>query len=143
MTVTQWRGTRSAAVVVAVVVAFAPGARLPAQPPAARDTAAADPCPGSQTQLALNLCADSAARRADAALSAEYRRVLAQTADARRPLLRRAQRGWLAYRDAYCAFVASESEGGSVYPMQLRLGRARVTDRRTAELRRDLADDAH
>lgn len=76
-----------------------------------------DPCPGALIQPALNACADSAFRRADAELNRTYARVLARLGAADRAKLRTAQRVWLRFRDAQCTFEAAAYDGGSMQPM--------------------------
>lgn len=89
------------------------------------------------TQSEMNACADVIFRRADTELNATYRQItarLAQDGAARRALVE-AQRAWITFRDAECAFTTIDNEGGSIRPM-LRLGCATdLTRRRTADLK--------
>lgn len=57
-------------------------------------------------------------RQADAELNRLYREIesrLADSPDIRQGLIK-AQRAWIAFRDAECRFAASGVEGGSAYP---------------------------
>ena len=49
--------------------------------------------------------------------------------------LRTAQRAWLKYRDAHCAFMASESEGGTLEAVERAACVVETTRARTRELR--------
>lgn len=75
-------------------------------------------CISPQTQLLMNMCAARDYEQADAALNAawgparSYARQIGQ-GDA----LLKAQRAWLAYRDAACEVQASPYEGGSIQPL--------------------------
>lgn len=71
---------------------------------------------------------------ADAALNRLYPKVVASLPAQRRAKLRRAQRAWVAWRDAEAAFTASEMEGGSAWPLLYDGARARLTRNRIAEL---------
>lgn len=71
------------------------------------------------TQSEMTACANTRYKQADKALNARYETLMQALADrpARQVALRKAQRAWLAYRDADCAFVASANAGGSMAPM--------------------------
>jgi uncharacterized protein YecT (DUF1311 family) len=97
--------------------------------------ARAESCGNAVTQGELNDCANEASRKSDAELNALYKQIMSRLKDDTKQakLLATAQRAWIAFRDAECAFVNSPSTGGSVYPMVLsncrdRLTRARVND---------------
>ncbi|HNE59869.1 MAG: DUF1311 domain-containing protein [Rubrivivax sp.] len=95
-----------------------------------------DPCfEKAQSQAALNQCASAAYQRADADLNRLYQLMTARlsTDDAARKRLVDAQRKWLQFRDAECAFQTVRTVGGSVQPMNVSscltdLTRERVTD---------------
>ncbi|MGE4248980.1 MAG: lysozyme inhibitor LprI family protein [Parvibaculaceae bacterium] len=81
--------------------------------------AKADDCANASDQATMTQCADTALKKSDAELNALYKQIeqrLKDNADARK-LLTTAQRNWVSFRDAECAFAASASAGGSVYPM--------------------------
>ena len=86
-------------------------------------------------QTVLNECADAGFRAADAKLNAAYRAVTRRlTEDSARPSLVEAQRAWIRFRDAECAFDTNVYEGGSIRPMLFSQCLTRVTDQRTADL---------
>ena len=94
-------------------------------------------------QGALTACANAAYNRADHGLNVQW----AKTAEAFKrhdkvssgsseepafPLLLKAQRAWLAYRNATCRSVSLDN--GSISPMNFALCMERITKLRTAEL---------
>ena len=100
-------------------------------------TRAADRCDSPQTQAEMNVCAAEDFRRADAQLNVAYDRLLKSLDPGRRAKLQKAERAWLAFRDAQCAYEASEAEGGTMAPM-LRAGcLTEVTKMRIAQLRKE------
>ena len=94
-------------------------------------------CGNASTQTDLNLCADQAYRKSDAELNAAYRTVTARLKDDQTTLakLQSAQKAWLFFRDAECAFSSSSTSGGSAYPMVLSMCLDKLTRARTQELR--------
>ncbi|UHD46523.1 lysozyme inhibitor LprI family protein [Aureimonas altamirensis] len=94
------------------------------------------PCEAAQTQLELNECSAKALGVSDRKLNQLYRTVegrLAGDADAR-GLLVDAQRRWIAFRDAECAFRTSAVQGGSIEPMVRSLCLTSLTDARITDL---------
>jgi uncharacterized protein YecT (DUF1311 family) len=92
-------------------------ALLPA--PLLSASALAQDCAKAADQMTLNQCADQSFRRADAELNRLYRQIegrLKGAPDSAKALVS-AQRAWIAFRDAECAFSASDVTGGSIYPM--------------------------
>ena len=89
------------------------------------------------SQQAMNRCAGDAYERADKALNVQWKRVLdAYGDDAKtRKLALDSQRAWLKYRDAHCELAASDSVGGSMWPMLNSGCLASMTRQRTAELK--------
>ena len=106
---------------------------------AATPTARAE-CDGGLPQDGLNDCALRELDAADAALNAEYRQIVARLAGAAeaRQLLIKAQRAWVAFRDAECTFSESDTQGGSIHPMMDSMCRTGLTKARTKNLRRYL-----
>ncbi len=93
-------------------------------------------CDAAQTQLELNECSAKALGVSDKKLNQLYRTVegrLAGDADAR-GLLVDAQRRWIAFRDAECAFRTSAVQGGSIEPMVRSLCLTSLTDARITDL---------
>ena len=97
--------------------------------------AEAKDCP-EQTQIGLDQCADQAFQRADRALNEAYREILRRLGDEThaKQLVVAAQKAWIAFRDAECAFPVSSSGGGSIYPMEYSLCLEDQTKKRTKEL---------
>ncbi|HLJ71544.1 MAG TPA: lysozyme inhibitor LprI family protein [Roseiarcus sp.] len=93
-------------------------------------------CP-DQNQQGLNACANAAYKKADDALNGVYRETMRRLKDdaAAAKLLVAAQKAWIAFRDAECAFAASENAGGSIYPMVYAECLERLTKARTSALR--------
>jgi uncharacterized protein YecT (DUF1311 family) len=109
-----------------------------AVPPKAAAQASSGACPTAGSTVEMRQCFDRAFRAADAELNRVYA-ALQRKADPRgRTLLRLAQRAWIAYRDAECRFRASESEDGTLYPIELLSCRTDLTKERARELRRAL-----
>jgi uncharacterized protein YecT (DUF1311 family) len=110
--------------------------------------AAAPDCRDPQTQIDLNACAALDFEQADRALNAVWPEAIAsaRAGDSeidrrtdRRPTsearLREAQRAWLAFRDAHCAWQAyGEARGGSLEPLIYHGCRARLTRERIRQL---------
>ena len=103
---------------------------------AALPAAAQQDCP-DDSQAGLNQCAGDAYKKADAALNATYRQVMARLKDseAAAKSLVAAQRAWIAYRDAECDFMSSGVEGGSARPMIVAQCLEQLTTRRTDDLK--------
>lgn len=126
-----------AALFLAVLLAATPGL---AQEP---------DCESPQDQTSMNICAGRDYEAADAELNAQW----AETLDAAKGLdadltasggdgrpgyeesLRKAQRAWIAYRDAACEYEGFDARGGSMEPMLVSGCLARLTRLRTLELR--------
>lgn len=108
-----------------------------AQPSQAQNARSYD-CPRAETQLALNQCAAAELKRAEAYMQAVYDSLHVILRDTSRiRLLAEAQMAWVAFRRAYCVYIAGAYEGGSMYPMQYGFCAAGVTDERAKQLRQD------
>ena len=106
-------------------------------------------CGAPEAQQDMNFCANSDFQRADVDLNREYRAAIAaaQVGDREidrrydqqptgEAMLRAAQRAWVAFRDAQCAFEANgEARGGSMEPMLYDGCRTQLTRARIAQLR--------
>lgn len=93
-------------------------------------------CP-DDSQAGLNQCAGDAYKKADAALNATYKQVMARLKDseAAAKSLVAAQRAWIAYRDAECDFMSSGVEGGSARPMIVAQCLEQLTTQRADDLK--------
>jgi uncharacterized protein YecT (DUF1311 family) len=89
-----------------------------------------------QTQAGLDQCAQADYGKADAALNGAYKEIIRRLKDdnATTKLLVAAQKAWIAYRDAECAFSSSANAGGSIYPMVVSICLEAATKERTREL---------
>jgi uncharacterized protein YecT (DUF1311 family) len=102
-------------------------------------------CGNAQTQMAMNICAGRDLKEADAELNAQYKLTREEmraadkdasesTAGAEDALVK-AQRAWVAYRDAQCASYGFQARGGSMEPMLISGCQADLTRKRTQELK--------
>lgn len=98
-------------------------------------------CPDGYTQRDMNACAADAWALADSILNDTYQQVIRTLGPERVGPLRAAQRAWIRFRDAECAFQASRFGGGSMAPMTEALCRAALTHRRTEDLVQVLNED--
>lgn len=98
-------------------------------------------CADPQTQSDMTLCAKADFDTADETLNALYAKLRMRLAgdEAKLTLSRDAQRAWVAYRDADCAFQASGVEGGSAQPMVEAQCLTAKTGQRNADLEALLA----
>lgn len=96
-------------------------------------------CPEGRTQLDMTYCAGEELARADSALNANYQALVRTLEPHRVEALREAQRAWIRFRDAECAFQESEVTGGSMAPMVHALCAAQLTDERAMEFARLLS----
>jgi uncharacterized protein YecT (DUF1311 family) len=86
----------------------------------------------ARTQPEMTACARTDATAADRRLSAAYRELLRYVEGSDRRRLVAAQRAWLAFRDADCAFFSGG--GGSIAPMNAAVCRADRSRTRAEEL---------
>jgi uncharacterized protein YecT (DUF1311 family) len=103
---------------------------------AGADAATAQPCTDRPSQGDMSRCAAAAYKRADAELNEAYRKILTRLVDdaeAKRRLVA-AQRAWIAFRDAECAFATAPGADGSVYPYLLTTCLAGLTEARLGQL---------
>jgi uncharacterized protein YecT (DUF1311 family) len=123
-----------AGVVLAGVVAFVVG-----NAHAAGVTKKPSDCMASATaQYDMDMCAGQDFRKADDALNALYRQMMPRYNAADQVMLRDAERKWLDYRDAECAFETNLSAGGTIHPMAETMCRTERTKARIKELQTQL-----
>jgi uncharacterized protein YecT (DUF1311 family) len=106
-------------------------------------------CKKAEAQMELTYCAEQQLNAADKALNVQYQITRKQTrkwdadADAgdkgAEDALVKAQRAWVAYRDAQCTSYGYQAHRGSMEPMLIYGCQADLTTKRTAELK-DLAE---
>ena len=101
----------------------------------------ADECmENAEDQAAMAQCAAQAYQASDAQLNELFHEIRQRVGDDvdTRHLLRDAERAWVAFRDAECAFAASAVAGGSAYPMVLDLCLNELTQSRIEQFRQYL-----
>lgn len=102
-------------------------------------------CKNAQSQMEMTYCAEQDLQAADKALNAQYqstRKVMKiwdadADADAKgaEDALLKAQRAWIAYRDAQCASYGYQAHGGTLEPQLIYSCQADLTRARTQELK--------
>lgn len=102
-------------------------------------------CGKAETQMEMTYCAEQDLVAADKALNAQYQatRKVAKKRDADSEpdankadeFLVKAQRAWVAYRDAQCDSWGYQAHGGSMEPQLIYDCQADLTRKRTAELK--------
>jgi len=112
--------------------------------PAVAQDAAVD-CTSPQTTYDMRICAGISLRAADDDLNADYQRAIAyfkeadqylpESAPKGEDLLHKAQRAWIAYRDAACESEAAMFYGGTLQPLIVTGCHEEMTRNRSHELR--------
>lgn len=97
-------------------------------------------CP-DLTQAGLNQCSAAAYAKADEALNRVYKEIQQRLRkdSPTSELFVKAQKSWIAFRDAECCFSSSGVSGGSIYPMIYGLCLENVTKERTKRLQEYLS----
>lgn len=105
---------------------------------------AAVPCQRifAQNQHEMTQSATKDFEKADAELNRVYKKLLDSLDEDGKAKLVKAQRAWIAYRDAESEFAADEARGGSMAPMLLYGAQAKMTRQRVAALRERIAGEA-
>jgi uncharacterized protein YecT (DUF1311 family) len=93
-------------------------------------------CGADASQTDLTICADQAARRADASLNDVYKRLMAKIEPADQARLQEAERAWLAFRDKECTFLTGggPNQQGTIWPMMYSKCIAAITQERVRDL---------
>ncbi len=86
------------------------------------------------SQQMMTICAGEDYQAADAKLNQTYKDLVGRNDDKANKLLQTAQRAWIAFRDAECAYTAAESEGGSIHPMEVSQCLTELTNDRITQL---------
>lgn len=115
---------------------------------------ATPPCDNAMAQQDINRCLNDEFLRTDADMNAQWRLVSAAMKEADKGLdrsydkqaghfdtLLAGQRAWLRYRDEHCLLESFEMRGGSGQPMLDAGCKAELTQARTHQLRRLIAED--
>ncbi|MDX8499642.1 lysozyme inhibitor LprI family protein [Mesorhizobium sp. VK4C] len=82
----------------------------------------------------MTICANTDYEAADAKLNAAYKDLVGGNDGKANKLLQTAQRAWIAFRDAECAYSTADSEGGSIHPMEVSQCLTELTNERTKQL---------
>jgi uncharacterized protein YecT (DUF1311 family) len=95
-----------------------------------------------QDQSTMNACAFDDYKKADKELNSVYGAIVGRMKDdaAAKELLKKAQKSWVAFRDAECLFRASPNEGGSIYPLVQFGCAASLTKARVSDLKANYLD---
>lgn len=90
----------------------------------------------AQNQAELNDCAAQTYKNADGEMNKAYKKVMdtLKISPEKSKALLQAQRAWLKFRDADCAFLSSNSAGGSINAMNNTLCLSERTTERTNAL---------
>jgi uncharacterized protein YecT (DUF1311 family) len=95
-------------------------------------------CNNPQTQAQMNYCASLSAKDSDKKLNQVYRQLQSSLSDAQqKKRLTEAQRAWLKFREAQCAFEQGVYSGGSIAPTIYYSCLTEVTKQRTKQLQSD------
>ncbi|MDX8445491.1 lysozyme inhibitor LprI family protein [Mesorhizobium captivum] len=86
------------------------------------------------SQSMMTICANTDYEAADAKLNAAYKEIVGGNDKKANKLLQTAQRAWIAFRDAECAYSTADSEGGSIHPMEVSECLTEITNQRTKQL---------
>ena len=86
------------------------------------------------SQSMMNICANADFQTADAKLNAAYKDLVGRNDEKANKLLQTAQRAWIAFRDAECAYSTAGSEGGSIHPMEVSECLTKLTNERIKQL---------
>jgi uncharacterized protein YecT (DUF1311 family) len=100
--------------------------------------AAEKECGEMRTQMEMNDCEGRKFKKADAALNAAYAKLSAKVSVEGKAKLVEAQRAWIKYRDAQCAFETHGTVTGSIHPLEVALCETELTEEQTKRLDRQL-----
>lgn len=102
---------------------------------AATSPARAQECDrNDDSQQMMTICAGEDFSTADAKLNTTYQNLLGEADDKGKTLLKTAQRAWVTFRDAECAYSTQDSEGGSIHPMEVSQCLTKLTESRIKQL---------
>ncbi|HTJ62653.1 MAG TPA: lysozyme inhibitor LprI family protein [Alphaproteobacteria bacterium] len=99
--------------------------------------ASAEDCGKAANQVEMNTCFGQAFKKTDADLNVVYKQVASRLKDNKEAAaqLIAAERAWVGFRDAQCAFEAINALGGSIYPTLVIQCRSRLTGKRIDDLK--------
>lgn len=88
-------------------------------------------CKNASDQATLNQCADLDYQAADKKLNETYSKLLKKVSPQSKPRLQKAERAWVAYREAQCEFLTSSPTPYSAQPMIHLYCLSRLTEAQT------------
>jgi uncharacterized protein YecT (DUF1311 family) len=91
-------------------------------------------CDDKQTTMELADCWNAELKKADAELNRVYQAALKKHRPENTVKLRKAQRAWIAFRDAQCEAEGSIYQGGTIQPIIEAHCRVKLTQERTKDL---------
>ncbi|MGF6851219.1 lysozyme inhibitor LprI family protein [Paraburkholderia sp. CI3] len=100
--------------------------------------AGAGNCAQAGDQANMNACADRSFKEADRELNKVYQALMGHMSEPAMANLLRAQRAWLAWRDAQCAFDTKNAQGGSAGFMAYSMCLTALTEAQTKHLAKQL-----
>lgn len=95
-------------------------------------------CESPANTVEMDRCAGRDFQAADAKLNALYRAMSARYDAANRALLKAAEKDWILYRDAECAYETNPTVGGTINSTMITQCRTRKTNARIKELNAQL-----
>jgi uncharacterized protein YecT (DUF1311 family) len=101
----------------------------------ATGTAARAQCGEAKTTLQINECFAKELKKADARLNRVYQQTREKLSPQDAALLQKAQRAWVAFRDAQCEAEHALLDGGTAGPAALMSCKLELTRRRVAEIK--------
>ncbi|MBM3562345.1 MAG: DUF1311 domain-containing protein [Alphaproteobacteria bacterium] len=103
-----------------------------------KSSAIAKDCSRLNTQTDMNLCESDNFKQVDAQLNAVYAKLLKKISASGQSKLREAQKSWISYRDAQCAFETLGTLDGSIHNMVTAQCLADLTENQTKRLQHQL-----
>jgi uncharacterized protein YecT (DUF1311 family) len=91
-------------------------------------------CKDATTTAAMRACENTRYEKSERELNAAYATLTKQLDPTQQEKLRRAQRAWLAFRDANAQFLAGAAQAGTLAPLIKVTALADMTEVRTKEL---------
>lgn len=98
-------------------------------------SAFAENCDNASTTIETRLCLDRKLQKADVQLNKNYKSCMNKLDQTAKSKLLKAQRAWIAFRDAQCEFSADEMRGGTLETVLLLGCNASMTEERAEELK--------
>jgi uncharacterized protein YecT (DUF1311 family) len=88
----------------------------------------------NDSQQMMTICAGEDYQAADAKLNQAYQALVDRNGAKANKLLQAAQRAWIAFRDAECAYTTADSMDGSIHPLEVSQCLTGLTNERITQL---------